>query len=194
MSTAPIRREVSPEEYLAFERSSEGKHEYLDGQVWGMAGASLAHGRIARNLGSRLEIALREGPCESFGADLRVYCPGMGLYTYPDLSVVCGPPELKDARADTLLNPVALVEILSPSTEAYDRGRKFAAYRTIGSLREYVLVAQDRMSVEVFRRGEAGWSYQALDGPGDRLGLESAGVEVGLAEIYERVEFPADPG
>src|SRR5262249_32000266 len=146
------KRIVSPAEYLAAERRSETKHEYLRGVVYAMAGASREHNRITLNLGAEIRAQLKGSPFEAFVSDMRVLVEATGLYTYPDVAVVGGERPFLDAEVDTLLNPNVLIEVLSPSTEAYDRGKKFAHYRRIPSLVEYVLVAQDRPLVERFTR------------------------------------------
>jgi Uma2 family endonuclease len=182
---------VSVEEYLAFERRSEGRHEYLDGEIFAMTGASRYHNRLAVNLVLIVGTQLRGGPCELYIADMRVRVAATGLYTYPDLAVVCGEARFDDAHLDTLLNPTLIFEILSPSTEATDRGRKFAHYRKVESLREVLLIAQDRVAVEHYSRRlpppEGGWHLRDAARLDDRLSLPSIGCELPLADLYERV-------
>jgi Uma2 family endonuclease len=180
---------VTPEEYLALERAAEFRSELIDGQIVAMSGASFGHNLIAGNLFGSLHYQLRGQPCRIFTVDLRVRVTPTGLYTYPDLVGLCAAPRFDDDQTDTLVNPELIVEVLSPSTEAYDRGEKFAQYRALDSLCEYVLVAQDRMRVEHYRRQEAQWVLTALDGPDAVLSLESIGCTVRLAEIYEKVDF-----
>ena len=139
---------LTPEEYLARERRAETKSEYLRGEVFAMAGASRAHNLIASNAAGELRQQLRDRPCEVYPSDMRVKVSPSGLYTYPDVTVVCGEPQFEDAEVDTLLNPKVLVEVLSPSTADYDRGGKFTHYRRLPSLQEYVLISQDRPLVE----------------------------------------------
>ncbi len=134
------RRTWTPAEYLAWERAAPDKHEFLGGEIFAMAGASFAHNKIVGNIVGELRDALRDRPCDVTPSDLRVKIPAVGLYTYPDAVVVCGEPQFEDDKLDTLLNPTVIVEVLSDSTEAYDRGKKFRYYRTIPSLRDYVLV------------------------------------------------------
>jgi len=185
---AEPRHRLSAEEYLAFERQSEERHEYLDGEVFAMTGASLRHNRIIWNLVGTLAPQLRGRPCEAFIADMRIQVAATGLYTYPDLVVVCGEPRLADAYLDTLLNPTLIVEVLSPSTEATDRGRKFAHYRTLESLAEVVLVAQERVQVERYsRQPEGGWLLFEANRLEDRLLLPAIGCELPLADLYETV-------
>jgi len=189
MSTLPKKR-YTPEEYLALERQAEHKSQYYDGEIFAMAGASRRHNLIAMNIGSELRTRLRGRPCEVYGSDMRVKVSPTGLYTYPDVVVVCGEPRFEDDHEDTLLNPTLIVEVLSPSTEDYDRGRKFAHYRRIESLAEYVLVAQQEHHVERFRRQETGeWVLRETDRPDDTLALASIDCELALVEVYDKVEF-----
>lgn len=139
------------------ERQSDIRHEYLNGEVFAMTSGSLGHNGIVSNLAGIFYNELRGRPCEAFVADLRLRVTATGLYTYPDLVVVCGEPQLADAHLDTLLNPTLIVEVLSPSTEATDRGRKFAHYRTIESLAEVVLVSQERVQGGALLAPTGGW-------------------------------------
>ena len=182
---------MTREAYLAFERASlDGqRHEFHDGELFPVEGATRNHSRIARNLGTLIHTALRGRPCEAFGMDLGVRIPGKDRYKYPDLSVAY-PPQYEDMENDVLINPTILSEILSPTTEKYDRGGKFEDYATIPSLMEYVLLAQDRVFVEHRIRQEGGWFLRLLH-EGDALRLTSIGVEVPLAEIYLNVFDPA---
>ena len=179
------------EEYLTLERSSEIRHEYLDGFVYAMAGESPTHSTICFNLAGALHAQLRGTPCRGFSPNMKVRTGERGLYAYPDLAVVCGEPALHDKHGDVLLNPAAIFEILSPSTEAYDRGEKFARYRAIETLRDYVLIAQDRPHAEHFSRQPDGtWSRSEVSGEGGVLTLASIDCRVSLADVYEWVEFP----
>jgi Uma2 family endonuclease len=139
---AAERRKMSPVEYLALERSSREKHEYCDGEVFAMAGASREHNLIVANVVGELRAALRHRPCEVYPSDMRLKVPAAGTYSYPDASALCGSAEFEDAEVDTLLNPAVIVDVLSESTEDYDRGTKFKNYRSIPSFREYVVVSQ----------------------------------------------------
>jgi Uma2 family endonuclease len=190
MSTAPVYR-FTPEEYLVRERAAEYKSEYYRGDIFAMAGASLAHNLIVKNLIRRLDEALDGRNCAVLPGDMRVKCP-TGLYTYPDVVITCERPEFDDERRDTLVNPQVLIEVLSPSTEAYDRGKKFEHYRTIPSLREYVLVAQDHAAVERFVRpaGSEPWSWTVQNSLDDVCELTCIGCRVLLSDIYRNVEFP----
>jgi Uma2 family endonuclease len=190
MASLPKPR-YTPEEYLALERQAEYKSEYFAGEIFAMAGASREHNLIAFNLAGALSVQLRGTSCQGFSADMRVKVSSTGLYTYPDLVVACGELLVEDERGDTLLNPTLIVEILSPSTEAYDRGEKFAQYRRFGSLMEYVLVAQDRCRVERFARQPDGqWLLLEVADPLGTVHLASINCDLKLADVYDRVEFP----
>jgi Uma2 family endonuclease len=185
---------LSPEEYLALDRAAEFKSEYYDGHMYAMSGASRMHVRITTNLSGDLHQALKHGPCEVYTIDLRLRVNPNRLYTYPDITVVCGDTELADDHKDTLLNPTLLVEVLSPSTEARDRGFKFAHYRHIESLQEYVLVWQSEPRVEIYRRRPTGdWLLSEVSGLESICRLDSVGCEISLSEIYYRVSFDAQP-
>ena len=191
MSSLPaIKKTWAPEEYLAWERMQPEKHEFHGGEVFDMAGATLEHNQIVINVGAELRALLREKPCRVCASDLRVKIPATGLYTYPDASVICGRPEFEDDKLDTLLNPLILVEVLSGSTEDYDRGTKFTNYRSIASFRDYVLISTDKVLVEYHTRKEDGsWvlrEYRA----GERFKLESVGCELAVDELYLKVFDP----
>src|SRR5215471_2641510 len=147
MSTLPGTY-LTPEQYLEIERKAEFKSEYYQGEMFAMAGARRNHIRLVTNTVASMHPQLRGGECEVYSNDMRVCVSSAGLYTYPDIVVACGKPQFLDGELDTLLNPVSIIEVLSPSTEAYDRGRKFALYRSLESLREYVLLSSDRVQVE----------------------------------------------
>jgi len=190
MSTGALKR-MSWSEYLQRERQAETKSEFYDGEVFAMAGATRRHNIIAGNLVRRLSEALDAHPCEVYPGDMRVRCPD-GLGTYPDVSVGCD-PLFHDKTQDTLLNPVVIVEVLSPSTEAYDRGRKFQGYRGIPSLREYLLVSQDRCLIEHYVRQSEfdGWLLTSVSGPDDRVELPTLGVSLSVRDVFARVDFSA---
>jgi Uma2 family endonuclease len=190
MSSAAVRTRVTPEQYLALERKAAFKSEYLDGHIMTMTGASRPHNLITANLIGEIRTQLRDRPCEVYGSDMRVYIDATGLYTYPDVVAVCGEPLLLDGELDTLLNPTMIVEVLSPSTEAYDRGRKFAHYRRLASLQEYVLVAQERVFVERYTRQGDDWLLTEWSHLDDVLRLTSIDCNVALSEIYAKVPFP----
>jgi len=179
---------VTPEEYLELERKAEYKSEYRDGRIYAMSGASRKHDRINAELYLLFGRHLAGGECEWFTANMRVLVEASGLYTYPDLSVVFGEPQFTDAHVDTLLNPVLLVEILSPSTENYDRGWKAAAYRKIPSLQELLLIAQMSYEVDLHRRNPDGsWSRIRAAGLEASIELQSIGYTLRLSELYRRV-------
>ena len=183
---ATVRRHTA-EEYLALERAAEFKSEYIDGEIVARSGANRAHSLIATNLTGFLSQALRHGPCEAYGSDMRVKVADTDLYTYPDVTVVCAEPAFEDAMIDTLVNPTVIVEILSPSTEAYDRGEKFSRYRRLPSLQEYVLVAQDRPRVERYARRGHEWVLAEASGLDATVELTSLGCTLALAEVYDKV-------
>jgi Uma2 family endonuclease len=188
MSTGAEKR-YSAEEYLAFERQSETKHEYFDGEVFAMAGGTQPHSAIAGNLIGELRNETKERGCHVHTGDMRVLCP-TGLYTYPDVSVVCGELDLEDENKDTLLNPLVIVEVLSKSTDAYDRGRKFANYKTIESLKEYVLVAQDGVAIDHFARQKDGsWQQTTVTDPSASLNLPALECSIAVEEVYRNVKF-----
>lgn len=181
---------LTPEEYLAIERAAEFKHEYYNGRMYAMAGGSYWHARIGHNLSRELGVALRNGPCEVAGTDLRLRVAPGGLYTYPDLVVVCGEPKFADKRTDTVVNPVLLIEVLSPSTELLDREFKFEQYRKLDSLKEYVLVSQTEPRVEVYQRGPGDqWAHTEFAGLEATARFQSVDAGVPLAEIYSKVRF-----
>ena len=180
---------MTPEAYLAFERAQlDAKHEFLNGDVIAMAGASRQHNRIVTNLVVSLGSQLRGRPCDVYSSDMRVKILTTGLYTYPDVIAMCHDPQFEDEALDTLLNPSVIIEVLSPSTEAYDRGIKFAHYRSIDAMQIYILIAQDKPQVEIFRRqGKRDWLLSVVEGLDARVSLETIGCELALAEVYERV-------
>jgi Uma2 family endonuclease len=191
---APSRpRHYTPEEYLTLERQASNKSEYIAGQIVAMSGASRAHSLITGNLLRVLSSQLLERPCEAHASALRVQVSARAMYTYPDIVVVCGDAQFEDAAVDTLLNPTLIVEVLSPSTEAYDRGAKFGYYRQAPSLREYVLIAQDRMLVEQYVRADAGWLLTETSDPAARVEFPAIGCAAPLSEIYRKVALTATP-
>ncbi|HEY4002021.1 MAG TPA: Uma2 family endonuclease [Candidatus Xenobia bacterium] len=188
------QRKLTAEEYLEIERKAEHKSEFYDGQMFAMSGASEPHESIKTNVVTALAIQFKARPCRVYSSDLRVKVSPTGLYTYPDIVAVCGERRFEDGQLDTLLNPSAIIEVLSPSTEAYDRGRKFDHYRTVESIQDYVVIAQDRVSIEHFARQLGGsWVLRAYDRPDEMLELPELGIRVLLVEIYDGVAFPANP-
>jgi Uma2 family endonuclease len=187
------QKRATLDEYLALERASDVRHEYFAGVITAMAGASYRHNLIAGNIARSVGNQLAGRRCSVLPSDMRVRTIST-LYTYPDVTIVCGDPELSGAGEETLLNPVVVIEILSASTEAYDRGDKFEHYRSIPSLREYVLVAQDRMRVEHFERQAKGqWLLTTFRSAESPVVFPALGIEIPLAEIYAQVELPPDP-
>ena len=191
MSVAAVQPHTTPEEYLALERKAITKSEYLNGHIYAMAGASREHNLITVNISSGLNVELREQPCEVYANDMRLKISPTGLFTYPDVAVVCGEPHFEDTHLDTLLNPIVLFEVLSASTEAYDRGEKFAYYRRLESLQEYILVAQDRVRVEHYLRQGEQWLLTELSDLDKVLHLGSIDCDLSLREIYAKVKFSA---
>ncbi|MBZ5607796.1 MAG: Uma2 family endonuclease [Acidobacteriia bacterium] len=190
MASNPVTK-VTEEQYLALDRAAEVRSEFVDGEMWAMSGASLAHARLQLNLYNELQPSLRERGCEVLPSDFRVRVASR-MYVYPDVTIVCGKPKLADERQDILLNPAVIFEILSPSTEQYDRGVKFQHHRGIESLKEYVLVEQDRVLIEQYTRGGDGsWTLRDYRRLEDELKLDSIGVSLPIARIYDRVDLPA---
>jgi len=194
MSAQPQPR-LTPEQYLAAERSAEFRHEYYNGHIYAMSGGSYRHAQIIGNLAGELRTTLKTRPCSVVSNDLRLRVSPDAFYTYPDVIVICGDPKFADDQRDTLLNPALIVEVLSPSTEAYDRGFKSAQYRTIESLEEYALVSQAEPRVEVFRRQPGGhWLLSEAVGLEAACHFGSLDCAVALSEIYAKVIFsPDDP-
>jgi Uma2 family endonuclease len=187
---------MNEDEYLALERASSRKHEFVNGEAVAMAGGSPRHALIANNVGGELRARLRGGPCRVFQSDLSVHVAATGLYTYPDVTVVCGTPRLHPKDGRSVLNPKVVVEVLSASSEAYDRGAKFAHYQRLPDIAEYVLVAQDQRRVEHYRRLDTGqWLLTTREGEGE-VELPALGVVLALDEVYAGVEdLPAEePG
>lgn len=184
---------LTPEEYLKIERAAEYKSEYYRGEMFAMAGGSTGHSGLAAQLIGLLLNRLRGKGCKVYTSDLKVRTQSSGLYTYPDVSVVCGKPVLADDENDVLVNPRVIFEVLSPSTEAKDRGFKFQQYKQIETLEAYVLVSQREFLVERFSRAAGGaWTvYAEVRGMDAVLTLKSLGIEIPLAEIYQDVEFEA---
>ena len=178
-SSIAIHSGFSPEAYLAWEREQELKHEHLDGEVYAMSGGSRKHSLLASNTLTTLSLALRSQACQVLTSDMRIKVEATGLYSYPDVSVVCGQARFEDERENSLLNPVVLVEILSDSTEAWDRGRKFEHCRTIPSLMHYLLVSQHAVLMELFTR-RSGGSWLLHESRAGGL-VQLAAIEVDLA-------------
>ncbi len=177
------------EEYLSVERNSQTRSEYFDGEIFAMGGASENHNLIVGNIFASLHSQLRERPCKVYSSDLRVRVMATGLYTYPDVVALCGEARFDDEQKDTLVNPSLIIEVLSKSTEGYDRGEKFAHYRRIESLKEYVLVAQDKHRVEHYiRQPDDQWLMSERNKVEDRMELVSINCTLLLSEIYDKVD------
>ncbi len=178
------------EEYLELEVNSLDRHEFINGEIILMAGGSPDHNEIALNLGGALKLALKGKPYRTFSSDQRLWVPQLNNYTYPDLIVAAKPIELQSGRTDTITNPLLIAEVLSKGTRAYDRDEKFAAYRSIPSFQEYLLIDQYRLRVEQYSKTDANkWIFSEYGVIGDRLMLSSISVEVSLADLYENIEF-----
>lgn len=186
---SPQRQPLTSEEYLALERESQIRSEYISGQMRERSGVSLRHSTIVTNIVGGLWSQTRGKGCHVHANDLRVKVSLTGTYTYPDVVAFCGEARLEDEHHDTLLNPAVIIEVLSPSTEAYDRGEKFAQYRRIDSLREYALITQDKVAVEYYWLRGANWVMRDIEGPDATLRLESIDCQLSVAAIYEGVEL-----
>lgn len=188
---AQVRSYITVEEYLHFERQAETKSEYCDGEVYAMAGASERDNTLVSNLIIELGVQLRRKPCRVYPSDLRVRVSPTRYY-YPDVTVVCGEPELADEAMDILLNPTLIVEVASPSTAGFDEGVKFAHYRQVASLQEYVLVAQDKPRlVHYVRQADHSWRLTETSDVNATVPLPSIGCELAVADVYTKVEFAA---
>jgi len=193
----------SVEEYLALERESPQRHEYLDGEIHLMAGESLEHGAICTNITGQLYNQLRGTDCQAFSKDTKIESgpPSQtvdttkGSYSYPDLVVVCGEPKFRDEHRDVLVNPTVIVEVLSPTTEAFDRGAKWIRYQTwLPTLSDYLLVSQETPQIDHFRRSEGGeWRYSLVHGIEGVLTLDSIHCRLQLADVYDRIVFETKP-
>ncbi|BAU40757.1 hypothetical protein O77CONTIG1_00562 [Leptolyngbya sp. O-77] len=189
MVAVPVAQYVSPEAYLAAEATRPIKHEYREGYVYAMAGGTDAHNQIAGNVYTLLRTHLRGGSCRTYFADVKVRVEEVNCYYYPDVMVTC---DERDRTTNTFKRyPCLIVEVLSEATEAFDRGDKFADYRQIESLQEYVLISQTRLQVDVFRRNEEGLWVLHPYSEGDRVSLASVGWEGAIAEFYEAVDLPS---
>jgi Uma2 family endonuclease len=190
MAVAKTVHHLTEAEYLEIERRAEYKSEFLDGEMFAMSGGTMPHSLIASNLIAALATHLKGKPCLAFTSDLRVKVEACGLYTYPDVSVACGKPQLEDEHNDVLLNPTVIAEVLSDSREAYDRGKKFAMYRQIPSLCEYLLVSQHEPHIEQYIRQPNGdWTLRDVAGLNGGLTLPSLGITVAMSEVYANVTF-----
>jgi len=189
MSSIGARTHFTPDEYLVLERKAAYKSEYFLGEILAMSGASLTHGLITVDIATELNIQLRESECRVVTNDLRVKTSPDVSYFYPDVIVYCDEPEFEDDSFDTLLNPVIIMEVLSPSTEEYDRGEKFEYYKQLPSLKEYILVAQDKISLEHYVMQGTEWELTTFADPTDILTLSTIRCKLPLKDIYRRVDL-----
>lgn len=180
---------LTEEEYLQLDRAAETKSEFYDGEIFAMAGGTPVHSLIGTNLARECGIQLKGSPCVAYNSDLRIKVEASGLMTYPDLSVICGPLEYAPGTDDTVLNPSLLAEVLSDSTEAYDRGIKWSHYQRIPSLQTYLLVSQHQPRVEQFTRGAGAWAYADASGIESELEIPSLGIRIRLSEVFANVRF-----
>jgi Uma2 family endonuclease len=195
MSAQP-RLKMTVEEYLEFERNSDEKHEYFDGEVWllhreplAMAGAKPNHNLIAANIIAHLSPQVEAQGCRIFTSDQKLKLPS-GLYTYPDVTLVCGKPEYDEEHPEILLNPTLIIEVLSPKTEAYDRGKKLRDYQTLQSLQTYVLIAQDAYRIETYTRMPSGlWVFENAIGIASKIALPAVEAVLSLERVYRYVEI-----
>lgn len=184
---------ITEEEYLALERASTTKHEYYNGRIYAMTGAKEPHNLINGNTLASLHNQLRRKQCRVYSSDMRVKVIKTGLNTYPDIVIICGQPQFTDATRDTVTNPIVIIEILSDSTERYDRGMKFQNYRAIDTLRDYLLIAQDHHHIEHFSRQDSGlWVLQEAISDTDIINISSIECILSLQDVYEKVEFEQD--
>ena len=190
---AQAKVRYTPQEYLAMERQAEGKSEYFQGEIFAMAGGSEEHNLIALNIASELRNQLKGKPCRVYPSAMRVWIPAYEKYTYPDVTVVCGQPQFQDEVRDTLLNPTVIIEVLSPSTEKYDRGKKFERYKSLLSVTDYILVAQDEALLDHYaRQPHDQWLLTTVRGRDSQLRIANIGCTLWLSEVYDKVEFAAD--
>ena len=184
------KNKISPEEYLASERGSEIRNEYFDGEIFAMAGASREHNQISANIVRVIGNQILEKPCCVFSRDMKIKIEQIGKYTYPDIVVVCEKEEFEDKNNDVLLNPIVIIEILSDSTEAYDRGEKFAHYQLLNSFVEYILISQYFCRIEKFtRQDDETWIYSKYQTPEHVIKIEAIHCEIPVSEIYRKVNL-----
>lgn len=197
MSAIPkAKKKLTEDEYLDLEADAEFKSEFYNGEMFAMAGANRAHNTIKDNLIVEIGIRLKGGTCRTYSSDMRVKVKRTGLYTYPDIVIVCGEPEIEHRRGlDTLLNPRIVIEVLSKTTEGYDRGSKFRQYKRLASVQEYVIVSSDRVCIDRFvRQDDEQWLLTTFDKPSGKMAMASVPVRIPLADIYRDVELPESPG
>lgn len=187
---AEEKKVYTPDEYLDFEVDSELRHEYIEGEIVPMTGGTPNHNQIALNLSGSLNFALKRQPYRVFVTDQRLWIPRKRIYTYPDVMIVEGELQLQEGRRDTILNPLMMAEVLSPSTRSYDKDEKFAAYRTISTFREYLLIEQSKMHVEHYVKNEQKrWTFSEYDDAEEVVSFNSISFQITLADLYDKVEF-----
>jgi Uma2 family endonuclease len=189
MAVPTTARKLTEAEYLALERAADHKSEFYDGEMFAMAGGSPMHSLIAANFIAAVAVRLKGSPCKAFTSDLRLKVEATGLFTYADVAVVCGSIQLSPGTNDVVLNPAVIAEILSDSTEGYDRGEKFRQYQQIPALKEYILVSQHFPRIEQFQRREGEWALRTAEGMSASLSLPSLKVTLELSEVFAGVEF-----
>ena len=187
--TLPIFKFKTVEEYFALEESSLEKHEYYKGEIFAMAGASINHNKIVRNALTAIDNYLKDKKCEIFPSDLKVHIEANSLYTYPDLSIVCEDVLFQEGHNDTITNPTVIIEVLSPSTMDYDRGGKFALYRALPTLKEYILISSTEYHFEKFVRQGDNWLLSETRSENDTISIETIDFQIQLAELYRNVDF-----
>ena len=182
----------TPEEYLELEATTDYKSEYIDGQIIAMAGASINYNRITGNFSAALNLAFKQqDKYEVVKSDMRLWIPQKLIYTYPDVIIIADEPEFFNNRTDTITNPQVIIEVLSNSTKGYDREDKFAAYRTIPTFQEYLLIDQNRIRVEQFSKtGKKRWNLREYDEEDENISLETVSFEISLQDLYNKVKFP----
>ncbi len=190
MSAIPASKFISIEDYLLAEEAAQEKHEYYKGEIFAMAGAAIAHNRIVRNAQTEIDSFLKDKSCEIFPSDLRVFIEANSLFTYPDLSIFCDPIETYKNRTDTATNPSVIIEVLSKSTQDYDRGSKFKLYRGLPSLKEYMLISSSEKLIEKYTRQSGNqWQFAVYNNPDENFIVETIGLTIGIAALYRGVEI-----
>ncbi len=185
----PAEKYITPEEYLAIERLADYKSEYYDGELFAMAGGSKRHNAIAANVTGELRQKLKKKPCLVFNSDQKIYIEDYELYTYPDVSLVCGKLDYDGPEPDVITNPILIVEVLSESTAGYDRGKKFEFYRSLSSFRHYILIDQERVFVEHFYKDQGKWIMTVFKSMEDALHLDDLECDLAVAEIYDKITW-----
>lgn len=189
MITQEIKK-LSPQKYLDIERKSEFKSEYYNGEMFALAGASLNHNRICGNIHVSLANQFRDKNCEVFQSDLRIKVQESGLFTYPDIVIICGEPEFYDEQRDTVTNPEVIMEVLSISTEGYDRGLKFELYRRLNTLKDYLLISQGKIAIEYYSKNpDNSWTLKEYNNLSQQICIQSINCNLDLKEVYSKVEF-----